>query len=349
MQRKRKRRCSKIWSIDVAVSSLSVTYYTLKQQWVRTGVISRTSTGRQWHVGGVFLFQQFKRIPEWRKKDNKNNDYFYILPRKASLSFLWLPLPPPPPASRESVQQLRLRLQSSPDGHFSRSQPFPSSAMPVTHLSSPLSAASPRRSHQPWSKDSGRFTHTQLHNPPPGPLAFLRSGAVIWKSHIGVCMHARTCVLVCARGRLCACARTTPLCSSGLQEPGLGLGFGKRAAANDYFPWIIYTLNIFQSIFKSHRLVWESWGRFKEWLDGNTFPAIPGGKNLCEVKSEKFERRSKVSPWNSADISFNTSNISDSIRQGLQSLYYRSIKPFSDCRPKSDFLPIHIWKWQVLL
>lgn len=67
--------------------------------------------------------------------------------------------------------------------------PAPTSA---SHLSLPLSPLSPH-CHQQWSKDSSRFTHTQLHR----PLAVLRSGAVIWKSHTEkceVCVHARECV-----------------------------------------------------------------------------------------------------------------------------------------------------------
>lgn len=47
----------------------------------------------------------------------------------------------------------------------------------------PLSPPLSPHSHQPWSKDSGRFTHTQLHS----LMAFLRSGAMIWK-----------CMCVCA-------------------------------------------------------------------------------------------------------------------------------------------------------
>jgi len=100
---------------------------------------------------------------------------------------------------------------------------LPPSHTLASHLSFPSLALSTGLSphhHQPWSKDSGRFTHTQLHS----LMAFLRSGAVIWKSHIEKC---EVCIQVSARASL----RVTGVKSSGY----VYVCDGRRAANNHNF------------------------------------------------------------------------------------------------------------------
>lgn len=132
-------------------------------------------------------------LPKMEREKKQNNQYLFFAHESESLRTA--------PARRNqynSFLSVSHSLRLSPPSHFT----LPSPPMPATHLSLLLSAALSLHSHQPWSKDSGRFTHTQLHS----PLAFLRSGAVIWKSHIEVCMHARTCVCMCVCGSTSGCA-----------------------------------------------------------------------------------------------------------------------------------------------
>lgn len=113
---------------------------------------------------------------------------------------------------------------SSPSRGLQLSFRAPSTASTLaSHLSSALSAALSLQSHQPWSKDGGRFTHTQLHS----LTAFLRSEAVIWKSHIEVCMRAR--------GRTCVRALWLRVVSLRVNAVGLKSGIWCGAATDDYF------------------------------------------------------------------------------------------------------------------
>lgn len=213
-----------------------------------------------------FCFKIFKEFQNGERKKTKAIDTFVFCQGKWVLAIIDCPSHHHPLLPRGNQWNSFIsacgRLFTPP--HFSRPLPFLSLCRrhachpPVLTL---LSCFVPTSRDQRTVADLHTLSCTTSRPPPFQPSALLkvRSSDLeipCWSMH--ACTHMCACVCVCER------VFTVPLCSSGSQEPGLGLGFGKRVAANDYFPWIIHTLNIFQSIFNSHRLVWENWGRFKD-------------------------------------------------------------------------------------
>lgn len=122
----------------------------------------RSSSDWQNYFGSYFQFVIADSLPKARKQS-----IFIFCTRKGNFVI--------PSLYRDQCESF-LCPSLSHSRRISPSTPIP--CLPPT-----CPYPSPPHSHQPRSKDSGRFTHTQLHS----LVAHLRSGAMIWKSHIDKC------------------------------------------------------------------------------------------------------------------------------------------------------------------
>lgn len=246
------------------------------------------------------------------------------------------------------MQQLHLRVWSSPDGRSSRPPPSPLLCRchacrppvltPLRRLSPTFPPAVIKGQWQIYTHSAAQpltpLAPSLLPSLQPSGLLKVRSSDLeipYWSMH--ACTHM--CACVWEGEGLCLCVSMTLLCSSGLQEPGLGLGFGKRQMI------VFHELFTHSTFFNRSSTLIDSSGRtgavlksgwmetlFLVYLEGKIFARI-------EVKSfredQKFllgaQQSSASTLWIFLTVYYYNYN----------QLYYRSIKPCSDCKTRTDF------------
>lgn len=148
------------------------------------------------------MFQRFKKGSRTEKKTTQKQSILLYFAQSASLSYLCSHSPTTTScfaginvtASSPPVVVSRRPLLAPP--------PLRSSRRHACHppVLTPLCCLTPTFPPAVIKGQWQIYTHSaaQPQTPAPSatPLAFLRSGAVIWKSHIGLCMHAHTRVSV---------------------------------------------------------------------------------------------------------------------------------------------------------